>query len=189
MRANSSTRWRIITVMAMLFAGALILVGQLFRWQVLEHSTFLALAEEEHQAEVSIRPHRGVIYDRNGFLLAVDTFQYTVSASPPMISDPYATADRLFPLLEMSRDETLAALSSDAAWVPLARAVSQPLGKKILEWDITGIQVETRAKRVYPAGTLAAHLLGFVNDNDNGFYGVEGYYDGLLRGAPGLSQG
>ncbi len=189
MAANSSTRWRILATIAILSAGALILVGQLFRWQVLEHETFLALAEEEHQSEVTIRPRRGAIYDRNGFLLAADTFQYAVSASPSMISDPYTTADRLFPLLETSRDDTLTALTSDTAWIPLARGVPQPIGETIIEWDITGIQVESHAKRVYPGETLSAHLLGFVNDNDNGFYGVEGYYDAMLRGTPGLRQG
>jgi cell division protein FtsI/penicillin-binding protein 2 len=191
MTANSSSgvRLRIITLMAVLSAGTLILAGQLFRWQVLEHQTFLALAEKEHQAEDVIRPHRGTIYDRNGFLLAADTFQYEVSASPTMISDPYATADRLFPLLGMSRVETLAALTSDAPWVPLAREISQSLGETILRWDITGIQVESRPRRVYPGNTLAAHVLGFVNDNDRGFYGVEGYYDAMLRGVAGLRQG
>jgi len=189
MAANSNIRWRIIAMMAILSAGALILVGQLVRWQVLEHETFLALAEEEHQAEATIRPHRGAIYDRNGFLMAADTFQYAVSASPPMIADPYAAADRLFPLLGMGRDETLSALTSDAAWVPLTRGVPPSLGETILEWDITGIQVESHSKRVYPGGAIGAHLLGFVNDNDNGFYGIEGYYDSMLNGAPGLRQG
>jgi cell division protein FtsI/penicillin-binding protein 2 len=189
MAANFGTRWRIIALMAILSAGALILVGQLFRWQVLEHQTFLTLAEAEHQAEVVIRPRRGALYDRKGFLMAADTFQYQVSASPRMISDPYAAADRLFPLLEMSRDETLAALTSDVPWISLSRGVPQPLGETILDWDITGIQVEPRAKRVYPEGTLAAHLIGFVNDNDNGFYGVEGYYNAMLQGTPGLRQG
>ncbi len=188
MTANSGTRWRIIVLMAVLSAGAVILVARLFRWQVLEHNTLLALAEEEHQSEVTIRPRRGSIYDRNGFLFAADTFQYTVSASPSMISDPQTTADRLHPLLGMSRDEALTALTSEAAWVPLSRAVPQPMGETILEWDITGIQVETYPKRVYPMGTLAAHLTGFVNDNDNGFYGVEGYYDATLSGTPGLRQ-
>ena len=187
--SGSNTRLRIITLMAILSASTLILVGQLFRWQVLEHRAFLALAEKEHQAEAVIRPHRGAIYDRNGFLLAADTFQYEVSASPTMISDPYATADRLFPLLGMSRAETLAALTSDAPWVPLSRGVSQPLGEIILKWDITGIQVEPRARRVYPENTLAAHVVGFVNDNDKGFYGVEGYYDPMLHGVSGLRQG
>jgi len=175
--------------MAILSASTLIVVGQLFRWQVLQHQAFLALAEKEHQAEVVIRPHRGAIHDRNGFLLAADTFQYEVSASPPMISDPYTVADRLFPLLGMSRADTLAALTSDAPWVPLSREVPQPQGETILRWDITGIQVEPRARRVYPEGTLAAHVLGFVNDNDKGFYGVEGYYDTMLRGVSGLRQG
>jgi cell division protein FtsI/penicillin-binding protein 2 len=189
MPANPNTRWRMAALMTILFASALMLIAQLFRWQVLEHETFLALAEAEHQAEVSIRPRRGAIYDRNGFLLAADSFRYAISASPPMVIDPYATADRLFPLLGINRDETLAALTSEAAWVPLSRGVPQALGETIRAWDITGIQVETQAKRVYPGDTLAANLLGFVNDNDHGFYGVEGYYDAMLHGTSGLLQG
>jgi cell division protein FtsI/penicillin-binding protein 2 len=175
--------------MAVLSAGTMVLIWQLIRWQVIEHHTFLAMAEEEHQAEVTIRPRRGAIYDRNGFLLAADTFQYEVAASPAIISDPYATADRLFPLLRVSRDDVLSALTSDALWVPLSRGVSQQAGETIREWDITGIEVTPRNKRVYPEGTLAAHLLGFVNDNNDGFYGIEGYYDTMLHGTPGLRQG
>jgi cell division protein FtsI (penicillin-binding protein 3) len=48
--------------------------------------------------------------------------------------------------------------------------------------------VEPNAKRVYPEGELAAHLLGFVNDNGNGFYGIEGYYDTLLKGKAGICK-
>jgi cell division protein FtsI/penicillin-binding protein 2 len=63
------------------------------------------------------------------------------------------------------------------------------VGETIIEWDIVGLQAEPRAKRVYPEGDMGAHLLGFVNSNGNGFYGVEGFYDDMLRGKAGLQTG
>jgi cell division protein FtsI/penicillin-binding protein 2 len=184
-RAN----YRIYAVMAVMSAAVLLLVGQLIRWQVYEHSAFVALAEAEHQNELVIPPRRGEIHDRNGHLLAADVIQYDISASPKIISDPYATADRLYHLLDLPRDELVKILTSSSAWAPIARGASQAVGDTIIDWDVVGLKVEPRAKRVYPEGNMGAHLLGFVNDNGNGFYGVEGYYDDMLRGKPGIQTG
>jgi cell division protein FtsI/penicillin-binding protein 2 len=189
MKASERANYRIYTVLAVMSAAGLLLLGQLTRWQVVEHHRFAALAEAEHQNEVVIPPRRGEIRDHKGHLLAADIIQYDISASPKIISDPYATADRLYRLLNMPRDEVLKLLTNDSAWVPLAKGTSQAVGETILDWDIVGLQVEPRAKRVYPEGDMGAHLLGFVNSNGNGFYGVEGYYDNILRGKAGLQTG
>ena len=170
-------------------AAGVVLVGQLIRWQIIEHHRFRALAEAEHQDEMVIPPRRGEIRDRNEYLLAADVIEYDLSASPKIISDPYATADRLARLLDIPRDELVKTLSSDATWTPLVQGVPQAVAEKLVEWDVVGLQVEPRAKRVYPEEDMAAHLLGFVNSNGNGFYGVEGYYDSMLRGQAGLRTG
>lgn len=189
MKTSERFDYRIITVMAVMSAAGLVLVGQLIRWQVLEHHRFAQLAEAEHQNELVIPPHRGEIHDRNGHILAADVIQYDISASPKIISDPYATADRLYRLLNVPREDLLKSLTGDSTWVPLAKGASQEVGETIIEWDIVGLKVEPRTKRVYPEGNSAAHLLGFVNNNGNGFYGVEGFYDDMLRGTAGLQTG
>jgi cell division protein FtsI (penicillin-binding protein 3) len=189
MKTSDHSNYRIITVMAVMSAAGLVLIGQLIRWQVVEHHRFAALAEAEHQDELVIPPHRGEIRAREGHLLAADVIQYDISASPKIISDPYATADRLYRLLGVPREELLKNLTSDSTWVPLAKGASQAVGETIIEWDIVGLQAEPRAKRVYPEGDMGAHLLGFVNTNGNGFYGVEGFYDDMLRGKAGLQTG
>lgn len=183
------TKYRIYTVMGIMCAAGLVLVGQLVRWQVIEHYRFAALAEAEHRDELVIPPHRGEVRDRTGYLLAADVVQYDISASPKIISDPPKTADRLSRLLNVSRDELLQAITKDQLWVPLVYDVPQAVGETLVEWDIVGITAEPRTRRVYPEGSMAAHLVGFVNDNGNGFYGVEGYYHNLLRGNPGLQAG
>jgi cell division protein FtsI (penicillin-binding protein 3) len=189
MKTVDSSQYRIYTVMAVMCAAGVVLVGQLIRWQIIEHHRFRTLAEAEHQDEMVIPPRRGEIRDRNEHLLAADVIEYDLSASPKIISDPYATADRLSRLLDFPRDELVKTLSSGATWTPLAQGVSQSVAEKLVEWDVVGLQVEPRAKRVYPEEDMAAHLLGFVNSNGNGFYGVEGYYDSMLRGQAGLRAG
>lgn len=189
MAAVENAKYRIYTVMAVMCAAALILVGQLIRWQIIEHHRFAAWAEAEHQDELVIPSRRGEIRDRSGYLLATDLIEYDVSASPKIISDPEATADRLETVLELPRDEILQRLTSSETWLPLAQSVPQAVGETIINWDIVGLIVEPRPKRVYPEGDMAAHILGFVNSNGNGFYGVEGYYDAMLKGRPGLQVG
>ena len=170
-------------------AAGLLLVGQLVRWQVVEHHRFIAWAEAEHQDEIVIPARRGEIRDRAGHLLATDLIDYNVSASPKIIADLQGTAARLAEHLNLSEEEILSQFDPDKVWVHLENGVSQQAGEAILKMDIVGVQVESNARRVYPEGALAAHILGFVNDNGNGFYGIEGYYDTLLKGKPGLLEG
>lgn len=184
-----TSKYRVYTVMAVMCAAGLALIGQLIRWQIIEHHRFAAWAEEEHQDELVIPSRRGEIRDRAGYLLSTDLIEYDISASPRIISDPHAVAERLHKQLDLPRNELLQKLSSDELWVPIANSVPQSTGETIYGWEVTGILVEPRARRVYPEEELAAHLLGFVNNNGNGFYGVEGYYDTLLKGKPGLQAG
>ena len=189
MKTADQFRYRVYTVMAVMCAAGLMLVGQLIRWQIIEHSRFVALAEAEHRDELIIPARRGEIRDRDGHLLAVDVIQYDISASPKIISDPQATADRLSSVLGIPRDEVLQHLTDKAAWSPIAYGVPQNVGETIINWDIVGITAEPRTKRVYPEEKMAAHLLGFVNGDGHGFYGVEGYYHDLLNGKAGFEAG
>lgn len=184
-----TSNYRIYTVMAVLSAAGLVLIGQLVRWQVIEHHRFAALAEAEHQNELVIPSRRGDVRDRTGHLLATDLIRYDISASPKIVTDPKNMAKKLAPVLDMPENELLKRLSSDKLWVPLKNSVSQEAGEEILSWDHVGLQADPRPERVYPEGALGAHFLGFVNSNGNGFYGVEGYYDNVLKGKPGLQAG
>jgi cell division protein FtsI/penicillin-binding protein 2 len=56
------------------------------------------------------------------------------------------------------------------------------VGKRVRALDIAGVMAQAYWKRTYPENTLAAHLLGFVNEDRTGYYGLEGQYDGLLNG-------
>jgi cell division protein FtsI/penicillin-binding protein 2 len=180
---------RITFLSAVLFAFVLINVGQLFRWQVLEYDHLLGLAKAEHDWYMEIAPLRGTIRDRNGHILALDIFEFEITAAPPMIVNPEEVADRLAPFLDRPRGEILELLKSGRPHVRLARRVPQQIGETIESWGLRGIGVEPRPKRVCAENNLAAHVLGFVNETNNGYYGVEGYYNQVLKGQAGEGQG
>ncbi len=128
---------------------------------------------------------RGNIYDCNRYLLAVSTEVYDIAAAPRQLTDTHLLADRLAPLLHRSRSELLDLLSLDPDYVPLAIGVQEELEARILSWGFAGVYSEVRPGRVYPHGSLAAHVLGFVNVDGRAAYGLESKYDIELGGEPG----
>lgn len=77
----------------------------------------------------------------------------------------------------------------DRLWVPVIRGLSVSEKDLISEKDFPGIYFEQEKKRVYPEGTLAAHVLGFVGSDEfgkpTGYFGIEGYFNGELTGTHG----
>ncbi|RLC91597.1 MAG: penicillin-binding protein 2 [Chloroflexi bacterium] len=186
---DEKPRWRLFFLSAVVIGIVLLLIGQLVRWQVVEHERFLEVAAAEHRQARILIPRRGVIVDRNGRPLAMNVVTYDVSAAPNLISDPYLVADRLWPLLGRPRDELINLFSQDVLYVPLGQDVPMTVGETIMGWGFGGITVEPSPHRFYPEGSLAAHVLGFVNAAGRGYYGVEGFYNDLVEGEEGVLHG
>ncbi len=165
------------------------LVGRLVHVQIVLHKELSKEGDNERIRKSDLEPRRGRIWDRNGHLLASNVADFDISATPDYISDAgevaRAVASYLGSNLDMTTNELSNTLSSGAKWVSIARGVPQEIGDTILEEWIAGIEAEPHWRRTYPEGSLAAHLLGFVNAEGDGFYGVEGQYDKELRGKPG----
>lgn len=178
---------RLLAVGLSMGLAILLLIGQLFRYQVVQHADLRQASDRQVSREVAVSAPRGVIVDANGRTLATDILVWDVSADPPLLTD--AAKDRLAPrlgwLLDMPVEEVEAALSSTSAWVQLANGVPAATGKAILGFGEEGINCDPRALRTYPDGALVAHVLGLVNATGSGYYGVEGYYDAVLKSIAG----
>jgi cell division protein FtsI/penicillin-binding protein 2 len=163
----------------------LLTLSRLVRIQVLWYQELSDEGQRLRTRQSDLAPLRGQVWDRQGHLLVGHLVQYDISASPALVNDPIKTAAKLATYLDMDPGELLQKLSSDSLWVLIARGVSKKVGDQIAAEEMVGITVEPAWRRVYPEGILAAHLLGFVNAEGRGYYGVEGYYDGVLRGRAG----
>lgn len=174
---------RRLKVLAFLLTfGFAVIVGQLVRRQVFDHRQLQLQAMDERVHEKEIPSKRGGITDINGHSLALSIFRWDISVSPPLVEKPEEVADDLSALLGLPRDEVYITLTAKAKWLPLAKNVEQSTGEAILALDAAGITCDPKPLRVHPEGQLFAHLIGIVNDLGDGFYGVEGYYNLLLKG-------
>ncbi|NLT42474.1 MAG: penicillin-binding protein 2 [Anaerolineae bacterium] len=169
----------------------LVLVAQLVRWQLVDSADLSEVARRTHNRRETLDARRGTVYSTDGRVLSTDVYTYSLSASPAVIEDAKAPelADRLFPLLGLSRDGLITALSGDAVWQPLADGLSIDVADQIAGWEQPGLYLEARLSRAYPDGSISEPVLGFVSQARDGYYGVEGYYDGVLTGAPGAWLG
>ncbi len=129
---------------------------------------------------------RGTIYDRNGVELAVSEDSVTVFAHPFLIKDPVRVAARLAPMIGRNEDDLLRQLSRrKATFVYLRRKMDASLGEDIKKLEIAGIGTVTEPKRVYPQGSLASQVLGFVGLDNVGLSGLEYSQDEHLSGEDG----
>lgn len=188
----SPPRIRIAVVAVALLLGFLLLVFQLFRWTL--------FAPDEYQpashlpadlAQTAGKPRgneRGVIVDQHGVPLAIDRFRWEVWVEPRLVPRGSEIelgselVQLLGPSLLISPDELLAALRErkDGVFM-LANQAPQAAGSTVYSWNRLDVSAKAIPVRYYPQGSLAAHLLGFVNAQPRAYYGVEEYYDDYLR--------
>lgn len=169
-------------VIALVIAGAgLVIVGRLFAFQLTQGEEFKKVLIKE--LPVTDQPERGVIYDRNGAILAVDRWDYRVAVSPSILTDPEALADSLAPILQIRRSELLYDMESPNMYVVLAPRVTADVADAIRELEYSDeIQLDPLPRRFYPQDKLMCHVLGFVNFDNTGSAGVEGEYQKELAG-------
>lgn len=180
MSNKSQIRRMWFIAIGMAFA-VMIIVVRLVTFQVLDREEW----KENVPVEVLVeeKPKRGVIYDRNGAVLAVDRMEYRVGISPSLVTDPDELATELAPILQIPRYEILNAFESGNRYAVLAPRVSSDTADAIRAVQYGNqVQLEEIPRRFYPQGDLMCHVLGFVNFEGTGSAGVEGYYQNQLAG-------
>jgi cell division protein FtsI (penicillin-binding protein 3) len=177
---NSSQQRRMWVVIIGLAFFAVVIIGRLVAFQVIQGAEWASRAGDE--VLVVARPDRGAIYDRNGAVLAANGADYQISAAPNLVTNPDETATSLASILQQPRYEVLARLESNQPFVMLAGRVSPDVADLVQELPYSGLQVDPLPRRFYPQGDLLCHVLGYVDFDGNGGAGLEGYYQRELAG-------
>ncbi len=172
----------------------IVVTGQLVNLQILDRQFLQGEGDKRSVRRESIPAHRGVIFDRNGKILAASAPVVSVWADPVTL---LKTKERWFELadaLELNRNWLTRRLNQKAAagkrFLPLKRELTPEQGKLIRTLGIRGVVIKPEQKRYYPMGEVTSHLIGLTgrDDDDSGEIGKEGMelgYDQWLTGSNG----
>lgn len=176
---------RLVALLAVMTVAFTAIFVRLTVLQVSQASSFRDRALDQRIRTVELSAVRGQIRDRNGEPLAISLEARDVYADPRYVQDPWATAAALAPLLEVQTTDLVELLTRDTTFVYLARQVDRDLADRIEELGLPGIGFLEASRRYYPAGSLAAQVLGFVGIDGEGLSGLEVRYEDLLAGEAG----
>ena len=184
----------ILMILCIIVTG--IVSGVLFKVSVIDSKELSAMATDQQQSSFDIKAKRGTIYDRNNKVLAQSTTVWDVIISPGDI-EKNEPENREFICKGISdilgvKYETLTEACKDTSsryYVvkkKVDRSTVEKINNFVLKNNLNRYSVYTveNSERSYPNGTLAASVLGFVNENEEG-YGIEAYYNSYLKGTDG----
>ena len=207
MLGRTDSRPRSLLVLVLMGVFGIACIGRLGYWQFVRHDDLVARARDQVTARIEVPPVRGTIYDRSGaVVLATSVERDLLSAFPAQMTGPTVAetaavrervAARLVAILGLApadADALRAKLGDGNAYVVLAHGLtpsqSSAIKAGLADGTLVQLRLEPEPVRVYPrAGgatgtTLAAQLLGFVNRDGTGQYGIEGRWQELLGGSP-----
>ena len=177
-------------ILAGLAAVAGVLCWRALDLQVLDRAFLKAQGDARHMRVVRIAAHRGMITDRNGQPLAISTPVDSVWANPRELEADPAQWRRLAALLEMDPAQLRQRVARRAGreFVYLKRHVNPDRAQEVMALGIPGVSLQREYRRYYPAGEVAAHVVGFTNVDDQGQEGIELAYEKWLQGRPGSKR-
>ena len=192
MERVGSARLRILSmlVVALVLAGAV--WSRLMYWQVTQHGILTAAAQAQYRDLEELPALRGAIFDRNLTQLVVNVTVYSAFVSPDQVTpgERDEVAGGLSSVLGVDRSQVMTTLESKLKFAYIARRFTKAKADALRALKLPGVGLQEETQRSYLPGisagsTLAANLLGFVDWDGNGNYGLEQYYQKQLAGTPG----
>ncbi len=181
-------RHSIVLGTIMLSAG--LLIWRAVDLQVTDSEFLQGQGDARHLRVMEISAHRGMITDRNGEPLAISTPVDSVWVNPQELITASAEWPRLAKLLELDIDllSQRVMTRQTREFVYLKRRINPDVAQQVKALGIPGVFLQREYRRYYPAGEVAAHVVGFTNVDDQGQEGLELAYDQWLQGTPGSKR-
>lgn len=203
---------RVILAGAVCVLFVILLIIRLIYLQVIGHEHFDTLSHENRVNILPLPPTRGLIYDRNGVLLAQNTPSFNIEIVPEQVKSLQHTLDELKTILPVTDDDLerfhktrKQKLAFESIPLLFQLSDSELSRFAINRHRFPGVDIVARLNRNYPLGSLAVHALGYVGriseeelrivDVSNyagsshiGKIGIEQAYEDVLHGQVGVRQ-
>lgn len=185
MQKRETNDRRLTFVAAVLFLCLGVVAVKLVVIQGLEAGRYKKLAAQQRDTDITITPHRGTIFDREGEVMAISEDVTTVYATPYLVKNKKDVAQKIAGVTGDDAGDIQGKLAEKSGFVYIARKLDKTLADRLKKLKLPGIGFIDESKRVYPLGSICSQILGVVDVDNKGQAGLELYYDKLLGGKPG----
>ena len=180
--------WRINLILIFICVLGAAILGRLALLQISNREFYKALAEGQQKILTPTIGERGEIFFENGEPIAVNKTGHYVFVCPKEIKQKQETAQILSEILNLDKEWILAKVQKANLFEPIKYRLSQEEQNALKEKSLNGVHLEKEIFRYYPQDTLLSHIVGFVSADQQGQYGIEGYYDNTLKGKEILTE-
>jgi len=183
-----NSRQRFVILSTIIFFGFFVICIRLFDLMVLDHEKLSNRASQQYSRQKTINSYRGMIWDRNMKEFAANIEMDSLYTVPSKIEDTRGLSKKLAPLLKVSSKSLNMNLlkKKDKDFIWLSRKMDGRTSEAISalrdESGYKELRFMTEAKRYYPKGSAASHVIGFTNIDNKGISGLELMYDKYLEG-------
>ncbi len=183
-RLYSLYQLRVRFISALFFICSLAILGKMFYIQTFQASNLRQITMDAGFTERLVKGHRGHISDRNGQILAETVKTYTFWVNTQKDVDRDAIATLFSTTFNQPLDIYQNLLSKRKKYIPLTKALNRSQCLPILEKlkETKGLQCDVSANRYYPFQNLASQVIGYVDRDHKGQFGIERQFDPLLNG-------
>lgn len=167
----------------------LVIIGKVIYIQVFEYDKLSQLSNELWSRNLPIEGNRGLIYDRNGVVLADNVTTTSLVLIPNQITNKDKVVKELSSILGVSEDEMRKHVNKKTSIErvhPEGRRLSFDIADKISALNLDGVYLVKESKRNYPYDTNLSHVLGYVGIDNQGLSGLELQYNDYLTGEYGM---
>lgn len=187
-----NTKKRIRIMLFIVIIIFIILLIRLFWIQVIQGKRLKQMAREQQNLDREISAKRGVIYDRNGEILAMSASSEMITINPNNIpkEKKELVARKISEVLEIDYEKILKKVNRNSSIEIIGKKIEKEKSNTIRQWMIEndvdqGINIDEDTKRYYPYSKLASQIIGFCGSDNQGLNGIEAKYDEILKGKKG----
>src|ERR1700676_3011520 len=173
---------RILIVAGVALFWVVAVFGRVSYLQLYRHSEYLSRAARQQRRTIQITPKRGTIYDRDMQPLAMSVGVDSAFANPAEVKDVPLATRLLSGVLGMSGQSVRESLEGPGTFAWIKRKLPPEKVEAIKALNLKGIYFQSENQRYYPKREMGAHVVGFVDLDENGLAGIEHEYDELIRG-------
>ncbi len=185
MRRTNRKNGKDIWLLILFSVWGTLLIVRLIELQVFQHNFFSKRKITQTRTIEKIIPRRGTIFDRNGLVLAISVSSHSAFVRKELTREELKKVKEALHLTNYQVQKMVKRWREGKKFTWLKRKLSEEEYKKLKSLGIKKIEFLKEPKRVYPQGTLAAHVLGGVNIDNRGAAGIEFSLQKYIGGTPG----